>query len=434
MSKAASRHLGTASLQMMRIHRQIPDAPADVVRAWPRVTLAAHHLSQALNATATPEGRAIEQIAIDAYSMARANARSDWPGNGPRDQEMLKVAMALEAGAKTVDPQPSRDDAAGHLANALAVLWIGSNYTSGVAKDLANDVEFDRQLTVEQRAFVSARARETARRIDASEQIADTFIGVRDVREPGTSSDRLRQAVATWDIEAHRAMVFDQSTMVLHAVARMEAMTNSAFEQFVDTAAKAGHLDPLTAQRMEPALESLPRSWDAIGDATADLAWSREPLPPGFIAAAENLRDLLDRAIDHATPEEQTHMAGAVKLHAASSMAIASTARDLLEAKELRGPARAVARVAAEASPNQIRSTVDPMDIYNGRTVELPVEVRDTLKPHLDTCVLDSLELVRRTAGLDSSKFTTPSSNDGTPRPQSERQPQQQAQISAPAI
>jgi len=399
----AERHIGTASLIMMRAGREIPAEPTEVIRAWPRVTLAAHHLSLALDAAETREGRAVEQIAIDAYSMARSGFHNDWPGDGPRDQELLKVAMAIEAAAKTAGPRAGEaDSTSALLGRTLAVLWIASEYAGSAARELAADLDYAREVTPSVRAQVAARARDVARRIDASERIAGEFVGVRPMHPADSAGGRLLSAVAQWDVEAHRAMVFEQSTMVLHGIARMEAMTNAAFAEFVVNTTAAGYLDSLAAERMAPALQSLPMSWNAVGEATADLAFGPRPLPTQFIEAAENLCDELSRAVDIATPEEQASMVSAVKLHAATSTSVASSAQDLLADQELRGPARAVSRMIVTAKPGLIASPVDPRDIHRGLTIALPPEARDILADPIANCVRDSHELVRRTASLDT--------------------------------
>lgn len=409
----AERHIGTAQLIVMRAGRETPIEPIAVIRAWPRVTLAAHHLSLALGATETREGQAIEQIAIDAYSMARSGSRNDWPGYGPRDQELLKVAMAVEAAAKTAGPGVAEQDStAALLGRTLAVLWIASEYAASAASDVAADLEYSSSRTQ-----IATRARDVARRIEASERIAGEFVGVRPVHAADSASERLLHAVAKWDVEAHRAMVFEQSTMVLHGIARMEAMTNAAFAEFISKATSAGYLDILSADRMAPALESLPKSWDTLGDATSDVAFGPRPLPRQFIEAAENLREELNHAIDLATPAEQASMVGAVKLHAATSVSIASSAQDLLSDQELRGPARAVSRMIVATKPGLIASPVDPRDIQRGLTIPLPPEARDILADPIADCVRDSYELVRRTASLDSVTSAPPVSHPTDAQP-----------------
>ena len=400
------QHITTASLLMLRTAREEAPDPAAVVRTWPRVALAAHHLSESLGARSTVEGRAIDQIGLDAYSMARGKGSHDWPGTGVRDQNLLQVVIAIEAAAKAVS-HGGEHEAAELLGKTLAVLWIGAEYAGSSARTVMNDIEFERSLSPARRAQIATRARDTARRIEASEQIARSFIGAQPTLDPGSASERLHRAVATWDVEAHRAMLQSPSTMVLHGLARMEAVTNAAFGIFVSNAVGAGHLDALAAERMAPALESLPRSWDAVGDTTEDFAWATRPLPHAFISASETLRTELDRAVDLATPAEQASMVAAIRMHAASSMVVASSAQDLLTNRELRGPARAVARLLGEARPSQVSTSVSPTDIYHGRTVPLPREIREILKEPLAHCVLDAHELMRRTAGLESSPRRT---------------------------
>ena len=160
----APQHITTASLLMLRTARDEAADPAAAMPTWHRVALAAHHLSESLDARGTVEGRAIEQIGLDAYSMARGKGSHDWPGTGVRDQNLLQVVIAIEAAAKAVS-HGGEHEAAELLGKTLAVLWIGAEYAGSSARTVMNDIEFERSLSPVRRTQITTRARDTARRI-----------------------------------------------------------------------------------------------------------------------------------------------------------------------------------------------------------------------------------------------------------------------------
>lgn len=431
----ASDQIRTASIIMLRAARESPEDPAAIVRAWPRLTLAAHRLALALNDHTSMEARSIDQIGLDAFSMTRSNEHKLWPGPGERSQTYLQATMAIEAAAKSVPPNISREDASGLLNQTLNLLWVGSEYASKAARTAMHESEFDRSISESRRTLIGRRSRDVARRIDAAEIVASSYVAGTPRLDPGKPAERLHRAVVAWDVEAHRAMIHGSSTLALYGVARMEAMTSAAFGQFVDGATKAGYLDPASAMRMKPALNSLPTSWDSVAEAAQEFGWSTMTLPRSFVETAETLRKELDRSLDVATPREQAAMTMAVKGHAASSLTVASTAQDLLSDREIRGPARAVSRMMAEKFPKRIKAAVDPVDIFNGSTVPLPPEIIGTLRESLDTCVFDAHDLMKRTSALDG---WTPPANVGSPSttpaaPERELRPVANVQVGSPA-
>lgn len=430
----ASDHIRAASIIMLRAAREVPEDPASVVRSWPRLTLAAIRLARALNDHTSMEARSIDQIGIDAFSMSRSNEHETWPGPGERNQVYLQATMALEAAAKSVKPETSREEATGLLNQTLNLLWVGSEYASKSARTAMRDVEFDRSLSETRRTVVGRRARDVARRIDAAELVASNYVAGTPRLDPGTPPERLHRAVVAWDVEAHRAMVQQSSTLVLYGVARMEAITSSAFGQFIDNAAQAGHLDPASANRMKPPLASLPQSWDAVAEAAQEFGWSTNALPRSFVETAETLRKEMDRAFDVATPSEQAAMTMAVKGHAASSLTVASSAQDLLSDQELRGPARAVARMMAEKFPKRIKAAVDPREIFHGSSIPLPPEIVGALRIPLYACVFDAHDLMKRTSALEG---WTPPANPSSPTtkpaaPERELRPAANVQVGSP--
>jgi len=272
---------------------------------------------------------------------------------------------------------------------------------SRCARDHSYDVRFDGQLDASQRASIAGLATDIHHRLNAAEQLALSGLNHQPGRSDGVVAG-LRQAVATWDVQAHRALLQHRSTMVLHILARQEALTVNAFHQFVDNAARTGIIDPFTRQRLAPALSALPESWTAVGEIAAEFSFATTPVPGSFIHAAEDLRGRLNDAVRLATPDDHREILDAMSGHMASSVAIAASTRDLIDDRELRGPARAIARVIAERNPEIKSAIVDPVDVHRGVSMPLPEPARILFEPLVQRCFLDANELVNRATGLDA--------------------------------
>ena len=219
--------------------------PAAVVRAWPRVAQAAHQANLVLGDGATDD-RVVERIALDATSIARSHSRQPWPGDGPRDHALLQVAAGFHAAIESAKSAPTDPDSV-HAAQALIAssLWVTAQLISRATRDHSYDIRFDTTLSAEQRISIGSLAMDTHRRLNAVEQLARGGMNHQRRPEGGAAAD-LRQAVATWDVQAHRALLQHRSTMVLHILARQEALSVMAFHQFVDNATRTGIIDPFT--------------------------------------------------------------------------------------------------------------------------------------------------------------------------------------------
>ena len=105
--------------------------------------------------------------------------------------------------------------------------------------------------------------------------------------------------------------------------------------------------------------------------------------------------------------------------HLASSVTVAATARDLLRAEAIAGPARAIARVVSERYPRQTETVVPAEAIRTGRIVALPPQARQLLEDPADRCLANADEAFSRSAGLDALRRTSPA--DSQPAPPTSR-------------
>ena len=380
---------------------EVIDAAA-AVRTWPRVAQAALQANSILTDNGSGD-RVVERIALDATSQARSHSRQPWPGDGPRDQALLQVAAGLHSAAEATNLAPTDADTV-HEAQTLIAssLWVTAQLVSRAARDHSYDIKFDGTLNSAQRVSIGSLAIATHHRLNAVEQLAMNGMNHQPSRSVGGVAGDLRQAVATWDVQAHRALLQHRSTMVLHILARQEALSIIAFHQFVDNAATTGVIDPFTRQRLSPALNALPASWTAVGDLASEFSFATIPVPRPFIHAAKDLRGCFQDAMRLATPDDHRDILEAMSGHLASSLTIAASTRDLIGDRELRGPARAIARVIAERNPEIKSALVDPVDVHRGVSVPLPEPARVLFEPMVQQCFLDTNEMVNRTAGLDA--------------------------------
>ena len=390
----------THSLALRASQCEDIDAAA-AVRTWPRVAQAAHQANSLLADNCSGD-RVVERIALDATSLARSHSRQPWPGVGPRDQALLQVAAGLHAAVESAKSAPADPDGVHEAQRFIASsLWVTAQFISRAARDHNYDIRFDSTLSAQQRVTIGSLALDTHRRLNAVEQLALSGMNHQPRSEGGVAAD-LRQAVATWDVQAHRALLQHRSTMVLHILARQEALSVMAFHQFIDNATRTGIIDPFTRQRLTPALNALPASWTAVGDLAAEFSFATTPVPRSFIHAAEDLRGRFRDAIRLATPDDHRLILDAMSGHLASSLTIAASTWDLIGDRELRGPARAIARVIAERNPEIKSALVDPVDVYRGVSVPLPEPARVLFEPLVQQCFLDANEMVNRAAGLDA--------------------------------
>lgn len=179
--------------------------PAAAVRTWPRVAQAAHQVNSILADNPEVNDRVVERIALAATSLARSHARHAWPGAGPLDQALLQVVAGLHSAAESAKSAPTDADTV-HEARTLIAssLWVTAQLVSRCARDQSYDIRFDNALSVEQRAGIKDLAIDTHHRLNAVEQLASSGMNHQRRAGGGVAAD-LRQAVATWDVQAHRA-------------------------------------------------------------------------------------------------------------------------------------------------------------------------------------------------------------------------------------
>ncbi|KQY55723.1 hypothetical protein ASD11_14520 [Aeromicrobium sp. Root495] len=216
----------------------------------------------------------------------------------------------------------------------------------------------------------------------------------------------LSQAVAEWDVQAHRALLTNRSTSCLALIARHESLVQSGFAIAVGSAARNGAVDPHTASRLDPVLSQLSDSWEGVAQRVRDLSWGAEAVPRATLEAAHGLKRAFSLVVFEGPADRKGEALSALNSHLASSVALAAAARELVSGGELTAPARAVNRVLLEgAESSAMRSPVSPVDLLRGVSIAIPPEARGHLQGSVDDVFRQSMEAMHRASGLDGSRL-----------------------------
>lgn len=297
----------------------------------------------------------------------------------------------------------------------MSTIWVTAGLTSRAAADDAFDARITNSGSPEERVQRERRAANLADRFTGIEQLAQIGLRQTELPEQSSSANRLRDAIAAWDVHAHRALASDRSTIVLHALSVHETVSLSGLALVVDSAHRSGLLDSLTTDRLAPILEDAVDSWHRLAEVSAEFAFGPVALPSALLDAGSALRAGLDTAVGLRDISTDPELASILISHLSTATTIAAATVDLIEADELRAPARAVARRLAEIHPNEFRSIVDPVAVHKRVSIPLPPEARSLLQIPAERVLRDAAEAVRRTSGLDSlrvpsrAKATDPS-------------------------
>lgn len=402
MSSAIERLRVTHHLALRAQHVSDLDAAA-LVRAWPHLAMSAHDAYVMLPPAKGGDDRVAERIALDSSSLKEAAGHEVWPGGSTPDQALMQVAAGFKAATTTLtsDRVPASETTEARRL-IISSLWTTSRLVGQATRDHGYNLYLDDGPPADQRALVTQLTTDAHRRFNAIEQLAASSLRGEPQHGQRNPASQLRQAVATWDIEAHRALLNDRSTAVLHVLAHQEAASAKVFETFINRAAAAGVLDPVTQQRLQPVLADSSKSWTALRDTAAEFSFSSTVVPMSFIDAATNLRERFQDALRLSGPDGRSAVLGVVSSHLASAVTISATARDLISEGELRAPARAIARVISEQRPKIIESLVSVQDVRRGVSVRLPDEARQLLAGPATRAFHDADESLNRTAGLDA--------------------------------
>jgi hypothetical protein len=360
----------------------------------------------------------MEQLHSMNGSLMKAARRRSWPGEGPADERLLQVCENLETAAdllarRRTDVRPMRPEVRADLEAAKArlmhVLYVGAH---GVQVALNRDLRDLAVLPARKRAALPAgsveRTAEARDRMAAFEQLAGAYVSgtfpaaLQGEHKPRPEPDRLRQALATWDVQAHRALAGASTAATMTLIAQTQAHTAFASQTLLRAAAETGAIDPHQYRsRLAPALESVQAAWVALARTGAQLAPSDgRRLDRDLVMAANEIRaamlELVHACTAHASADtlaatvDLRQASHTLALGLATSTDLAYAVRDATADPQLQGSTRAVNAIAmaleAHGPHGNVSSQawVRPVDHAQDRSVALPDTVRDSLTAAAD--------------------------------------------------
>lgn len=402
----------------LRAHHTNEADAAALVRTWPHLVEAAQAAYEQFDGSgASGPAGPIDRITVDARAMAALAERRVWPARrGPLDASLQQVTAALRRSTEVSHADPSAvQKEADRL--ILSTLWSTSQLVSRVVRDRAFDVRTDPGLSDVQKGEQLPAVKDVARRFNALEQLAAESLrsgsGIMPAMSPQAS--QFRHAIAAWDVQAHRALMDDRSTAVLHVLSHLEAESVKGLERFVSQAADSGIIDQVTADRLSPILSDSSASWARLRDVSAELSFSSVPVPMALIQAGRSLQEQFSVAAAAADPNDHPQLLLGLTGHLASAVTISAAVRETIDSGELRAPAKAISRVMTEQNPGHDHTPVDPVAIQRRLTLPLNSAVRRLLDGPALRVFLDADEAMNRSAGLDAM-YRSSSMPASTPR------------------
>ncbi|TQM63785.1 hypothetical protein FBY41_0137 [Humibacillus xanthopallidus] len=288
---------------MVRTWGEVVEAAADLWRAFPESSASANEFERR-----DPDQVLMEQLQTMNASLMKAARRRQWPGEGPGDDRLLRVCENLTTAAgllprRRTDVRPMRPEVRSDLDAAKArlvhVLYVGAH---GVQVALNRDLRYLAAMPASKRAALPAesmkRTVEARDRMAAFEQLAGSYVwgtfpaALHGEHKPLPEPDRLRQALATWDIQAHRALAGAITAATMTLIAQTQAHTAFASQTLLRAGAETGSIEPGQYRtRLAPALESAQASWVGLATAWGQLAPSGgRGLERDLVTAANEIR------------------------------------------------------------------------------------------------------------------------------------------------
>ena len=389
-----------------------PDLAKARVRTYGEVVEAAADLWAAIPDPANDQS--MSRIASLADGLHRTHQRTSWPGAGDADPHLASVATSLARAAELVQGRrhptaaltaPAQLDAEAARTRLMHVLYVSAHSVGVALRPYITDLQrrTDARHSIP-RGDSLARARDTRERVGAIERLAG--VALKD-RWPAVLAEehrekawpgRLGQALARWDLQAHRTLAAPPTVSNLEVIAQNQQVIVVATAIISAAGANQGSLDPAAVERVRPALADLDRSWSGLRNDLAELRGRQPRLDADLVGAGHEVRAALQQIThDHAGFARPEVMSGRVDLQLAAqqlhqsltaAVDLAHVTRDALADPELTVGARGAHEMAQASSAARTQAAwVDVGSLHQNRDVPLPYPVRDRLIDRADRIV-----------------------------------------------
>jgi hypothetical protein len=432
------------------------DAPA-MLRTWGEVVQSASELwatlPQPVGGGARPiDGVTMARLESMSQAMHRNQVRRGWPGDGPSDERLLRVAETFTRAADLIgrrgghigptDPAIRADLDAARM-RIMHTLYVSAHSVGVAARQHVADVELATTRGMSSRESRAVpRGQDAISRLAAFEQLAGAYVGNQFARAAQGEhvhgpygTERLQQALIGWDIQAHRTLVTTPTPANLLLASRTQAGIATAAAAILHAGASTGHIDTHAYEhRLVPTLDATQQAWTHVATRWAEMTTPASRTDQDLIHAAGELRAAVrEVAHDKTTWARPEVMAGRVDLTEAAehvqqalstAVDVACVTRDVAaQDANLTGPARAMShRANADIDRAVDRDHrgedvvwVSSGDVYANRAVTIPEPVRAGLVDAADTLVLTASNARSAAACLDRGPQDGPSESGQEP-------------------
>ena len=382
-----------------------PDSAPAKARSWGEVVEAAAQVWSAIpDRTQDPSMARIQQLAT---ALHRTWARARWPGVGDPDVDLDQVRGDLSRAAELIESRrhPSAPlssagqlDAEAARTRLMHTIYVSTHGVSAAVhshvRDLQREVDAGHRLKV---GTSLEHARHSGDRLSVVEHLAGSYLQTRwptalagEFRDP-VNVGHLDQALARWDVQAHRTLVASSDLSNIDYAARVQQDLTIGTTMILDAAASRGFIDAdQYAQRLRPALDRLERSWGRLGQDLAHLTTRQTRVDPELRQAGREvlaaLRELTHDGAGATLPSamaartDLTATTARLQRNVSATSSLSHVVRDGLAEPGLAAPARGLHALAqANGLGHGRAASVDAADLQNNRAVPLPEPIQQTL-------------------------------------------------------
>ncbi len=349
----------------------------------------------------------IDQLQASARSLHRRDRKVH--DDGGYDDQLLVIADSYARAGELVakyhnhdgSQTPERqDDVHAARTRIMHTLYVTAHVvTVALTNDLRAYHDQHRDSTVTAKGYPLYMLADAHRRMSAAEQLAGSYLpdtypeALSGQHRDRVDPERLADAVARWDVQAHRALAGTPDAHTLAFVTAQETWLVSASSILWRAAAQTGHVNESQYRtRLCPALERLWEEWGQAARTWTELTPKNSPAPPAHLRAAGNelraaTRELIHDRVGGATPEviaarvDLGKVASTLQRSLASTVDLAHAVRDAGNEPGLLVSAKGANRFLAQRAeqgftPDDIHAVVPPREIHGNRSIPVPESLR----------------------------------------------------------
>jgi hypothetical protein len=302
------------------------DDAGRLLRGWPDLVTAAASLwsslpGQGFGAGAHTRDEPITRLVSVGDAIGRSLRSSSWPPASRPDRRMTRMTrtlghagdLVLRYGADIpVQRTESFRDLEAARARIMHALYV-SAHAVGVSLHQHGRSRYQAALGTNRPIELNHRhspyavppTTEWIRRMAVSEAAAGRYLDGRftqalrgEANRPIEDNTRISQALARWDIQAHRTLASDVWPTNMVLITRTQGLIAGAAMVLVDAAQHAGHLEP--NDRLSPAIAEAGRAWSNLASRWGDLTAPDARLDPDLMHTAAEVRAAY-RELTHAS-------------------------------------------------------------------------------------------------------------------------------------